>query len=513
MDQDAARGQFVPSELLDDGKVVHGKDGWLFVARDTNDVLAQHAGEHVLEAAQLERWSELLEGRRQLLAKRGIEYVFTVAPDTHSVYPDKLPDGVGHCERRPVTQLCELLAERRSEVRPIYPLAEMRAARAERLVCCPTDSHWTDFGAFVAYTQLANELERMVPMRKLSANDVVFVDDRLTGDLGSKLDPLHGDWTVICCLPRQTARLVSDNRVENTGAIISTICSDAPGSCVLLGDSYASAMLPFLAESFGRFTFMHTSALDLESIDPEAPDVVVSLMAERFLVIVPDDEHAPTVATHAARKLASGRARLRTHYWDVQLAPAAEVVDGLREELLAGGRFRDAAILSVVAHGGLRLREISGLRWRNIHEDGLLIPGARRAARAPGPKGGERWDVAEVDALRRDRFVPLSAPAIADLERWRVSLGEEPRPNSVVFPGPDRGRWNLAAWGAWERDVCGPFAAQLGLPELDLALVRHSFGARLVHAGQSEEEIAAQMGMSVAHAAGLYGRLLVAAKT
>ena len=67
------------------------------------------------------------------------------------------------------------------------------------------------------------------------------------------------------------ARLVADNRVFNTGRTIEYECADAPGTCVMLGDSFGYRMLPFLAESFGRLVFVHRPTLDFELIEAERP--------------------------------------------------------------------------------------------------------------------------------------------------------------------------------------------------------------------------------------------------
>jgi hypothetical protein len=49
--------------FADDGKVIAGKDGWLFLAYDGNRVLDQHLGRLRLSDVQLERWTSALEMR------------------------------------------------------------------------------------------------------------------------------------------------------------------------------------------------------------------------------------------------------------------------------------------------------------------------------------------------------------------------------------------------------------------------------------------------------------------
>jgi alginate O-acetyltransferase complex protein AlgJ len=318
-EEDGARPageEFVPAELVADGKVVLGRDGWLFLANDTTDVLAQHSGELVLDTEALDGWTALLERRKRLLAERGSEYLLLIAPDTHSVYPDKLPPGVSHQERRrPVVQLLDHLAERNCPVQPIYPLTELREARVAVDVCSRLDTHWNDVGAFVAYSRLADEVERLVPMRRLREDDVEFVmRPTKMGELGFKIHVEEMEIVPVAELANQSARLVQDNRVQNTGSVLSTACPDAPGSCLLLGDSYSWTILKYMAESFGRCTFVCTPTLDLEFLDRERPDVVVNLQAERHLIAVPDDDEGPGVAELAARKLSRRAMRRRAAY-------------------------------------------------------------------------------------------------------------------------------------------------------------------------------------------------------
>src|SRR5262249_55872643 len=147
---------YQPGRLLKDGKVLRGKEGWLFLAADKNDVLGQHTGEVVLDGAQLDHWRRLLEERQAALASLGASFLFVVSPNTPAVYDDKLPDWIRPAPKRPVHQIMEALAQPRNSraqpretVKVIYPLEELREARARRAVCCKTDSHWNEFGAFV----------------------------------------------------------------------------------------------------------------------------------------------------------------------------------------------------------------------------------------------------------------------------------------------------------------------------------------------------------------------------
>jgi len=294
------------SSAIRDDKVIEGKNGRLFLANDSNDVFRQHAGELCLTEEQLEAWEALLERRRSALANRGSQYLFAIAPDAHSVYPDELPDWVGTAARRPVHQLMDRAG---LPVPLVYPLEDLVAERANWPVYPRTSSHWDDFGGFLAYRRLCRAVVDL-PMRELSPTEIAFGELVLSLDLGVKMTPPRASSHVEAFVLDRTARLVLDNCVENTGSMIVTECLAAPASkCILFGDSYAEALLKFLAESFRRFVFAHSPTVDLELVERERPNLVVSLMAERFLIQVPDDAGAPSLVERERAKRKAGTVR------------------------------------------------------------------------------------------------------------------------------------------------------------------------------------------------------------
>lgn len=288
-----------------DLKVVGGGDGWLFLDNDKNDVMLQHAGKLRLSEEQLVRWRFTLESRIAWLEKRDIRYWFLVAPNPHSVFPEKLPDGAGSGERRPVLQLLRHLRER-SYARIVYPIEDL-VAEKHRCVYAKTNSHWTDFGAFIAYRCLMAEVSQSVAASVLTEEDLQFVELSKVGDLGAKLVPPESSLEahVIPCNGR--AEIVFDNRIHNTGRRIDYICDTAPPTtCLIFGDSFAHMLLPFLAESFGRLVFGHLASLDHTLVEEVRPDIVVSVLNERFLVQVPNDLDGENLAHHEAAKRADG---------------------------------------------------------------------------------------------------------------------------------------------------------------------------------------------------------------
>jgi alginate O-acetyltransferase complex protein AlgJ len=262
------------ARIVFDAKVVEGRDGYLFMADDNNGVLEQHSGRLRLNDVQLEGWRTGLERRTEVLAARGCAHVVMVAPNNHSVYPEKLPEHVESAPERPIHQLTAHLERSNSPVKLIYPLAELLAAKPQRQVCSRVDSHWTDYGAFLAYMRLMEDARSLVPTRRVDEEDVMFIDVPVAGDLGEKLDPPRSEQQGIARMRARHARMVYDNCVEGTGAIAVTTCDVAPPTtCLLLGDSYSYFLATFLSECWRRLVLAHAPTLDMTVVETVQPDI------------------------------------------------------------------------------------------------------------------------------------------------------------------------------------------------------------------------------------------------
>jgi SGNH hydrolase-like domain, acetyltransferase AlgX len=288
------------------GKVVRGTDGWLFLHRDTNRVMGQQSGEIRLDPNQLTQWRVLLDTRNAWVERQDARYVFLIAPNAASIYPEMLPDGFRSSSHRPVHQLLDHLSEHGSPTRTLYPEAELLAMKQVEAPYARNETHWTDPGAFRAYELLVDELAPGVDLHRLALDDLEVVRDIKHGDLGRQVEPPVEAEHVYTHVRDPSARLVSDNRVFNTGRTLVYECRAAPGTCVMLGDSFAYRMLPFLAETFGRLVFVHRPTLDFELVEAERPAAVVSLLTERFLVRVPFDQPFTPTRVYVRKKRAAG---------------------------------------------------------------------------------------------------------------------------------------------------------------------------------------------------------------
>lgn len=280
-----------------------GRDGWLFLRDDTNDVLGQHTGRVTMGSRRLEAWERVLAGRVETMQELGVTWVAQVAPDKEGVYAEMLPPEVVPAPRRPVHDFLDVAD--RVGAPMLYPLEELRArALAGTPVYYTTDTHWNQLGAHIAYRQICDELARRgTPVPVVEEADVEWVTTETEGDLGEKLRPPRSGPTTLAQLRTHTSSLVADNGVANHGRVM---VFEAPGTdrprAVAFGESFGNHLLVFLKESFSRLVYVHTSMVDRVRLEEERPDVVLSLPLERFLVDVPDDTDAHAKLVEAARR-------------------------------------------------------------------------------------------------------------------------------------------------------------------------------------------------------------------
>jgi acetyltransferase AlgX (SGNH hydrolase-like protein) len=298
----------VPQRIarVERGKVVRGKDGWLFLEHDSNRIMDQQSGRLRFRRHELLQWRYVLESRIAWLERIGIPYVFMVVPNAASLYPEMLPEGYETVEDRPINQLIGYLEESGSFAPVIYPLEELTRAKAEDLIWLKNDTHWNEIGAFAAYERLADELEKLMQIERVRRSDVEFEDSMVIGDLGAKLDPPEAAWRPLANVRDSRARLLADNRTWGGGREVIYERQGAPGSCFVFGDSYAYTIFPFLCESVGRLVFGHRPSLDFEMVMHERPSVVVNIMIERFLIRMPFDQPYRPLRALARDRLKKG---------------------------------------------------------------------------------------------------------------------------------------------------------------------------------------------------------------
>lgn len=274
--------------------VIVGNGGRLSLGQGTNNYLDQHLGLLTLSEDDVQRWKYTLELRDAWCKVRDISYAYLICPDTISVHVNDFLQQ--DAQLRPVMKL--LAAS--SDFSPIYPLGALMTARRQGVVCNTVDSHWSPFGAYVAYQQLQAQYSTL--LKKFDADELSIKHNAVTGDLGDKFSiKLVGEQSG-CAIKKPLAKLIWNNGVNNRGYMglwANYTKPDLPRAVIFM-DSYGWKIQSFLAESFSFMFVVHTPFFEWEAVELVKPDFVMNLQAERFILRVPDD-HSPEKALFTAK--------------------------------------------------------------------------------------------------------------------------------------------------------------------------------------------------------------------
>lgn len=172
-------------------------------------------------------------------------------------------------------------------------------------------------------------------------------------------------------------------------------------------------------------------------------------------------------------------------------------IEQLRRHLLAGPNGeRNAALVSVIAYGGLRPQEALALTWDAI---------GKRVIRVTEAAAFQELKETKNEA---PRSVKIMSPLRSDLERWAE---HSPSKSGLIFPDSRGGVWNENMYRSWARGAIATGSLGAIDERITPYTLRHSFATLLIHCGISISYVAEQMGNSVAitlkHYAGVFDDL------
>jgi len=272
-----------------DTTTMQGEQGWLYWARE--GMVENYTGRAQFTEQDLENWRRLLEARRDWLAQRGVKYIFVVAPNKETIYPEFLPKWV--VKNGQPGKLDQFLAYMRqhSTVAVVDLRPDLLAAKAQGATYYKTDTHWNNFGAFVAYQRLLQALQPQMP--ELKPLELNCFDRTPTlargGDLAicigqeydmpetqgitfRPLEPLHR---------LQQLPLVPRFAHDGMNESIVTQNPAQKGKVILFRDSFATAWIAFIGYHFNQAIFLGERVWDRAMLEREKPDLVIDEIVER----------------------------------------------------------------------------------------------------------------------------------------------------------------------------------------------------------------------------------------
>ncbi|RKJ41220.1 hypothetical protein D7X94_05340 [Acutalibacter sp. 1XD8-33] len=266
--------------------VALGKEGWLYYAETLDD----YTGADSLSPRQTWCIARSLKLAQDYVQSQGAAFVFTVAPNKASIYPEYLPDGLSPAPSEYSAPLAEVLQEQDVQYASLFEPLRTMSGRSEQSrslngepLYFALDSHWTNRGAALAHDVLLEALG--LPSEDAFGKAGGYQPSHL-GDLYEMLYPaslrLDLEFAFDPPLDFQYARPIRD--VDDL--TIETASASENGPLLMFRDSFGNALHSLMAESFSTALFSRAMPYNLERMESIGTEYVVVEIVERNLPLL-----------------------------------------------------------------------------------------------------------------------------------------------------------------------------------------------------------------------------------
>ncbi len=177
--------------------------GWIFEPGGTDGQLKDYYSKAIFTNNELSSIKNRLEEEKALLAKKHIPYIVIIVPKKQSIYPEYYPFKNDLVFDLKLNQLTNYLKSTTIDFIDLRPA--LLASKSEMPLYYRTDTHWTNYGAFIGYNELMKHFSitnpKIQPLEKLEKSDLVFQLDKYqiwNGDISGQFyqSPTHPDFGV-----------------------------------------------------------------------------------------------------------------------------------------------------------------------------------------------------------------------------------------------------------------------------------------------------------------------------
>jgi hypothetical protein len=305
---------------------VFGRESWIRLKNNTERLLGrlEIGGTYTADGRIMQAWSDFNQAsvNRNLTAMNAfasrygeVPVYFMLVPTSIEIYRDTLPESAPIASQKDFIRSCYDVLDELISI-DVLPLMH---EYSNSYIYCRTDHHWTSKGSYIAYTAAASamgftplELSRFnVENASNSFRGTLYsrtLDNSITPDIIKLYTLAEGDPEVTVIINDGISEStydslyfrekldVKDKYSTFLGSPvpvveISSSLSGAPRRLLVIKDSYAHSLIPFLAKNFSEITMVDMRFINMrysELFDVNDYDAVLFLYN---VVTFSEDEH------------------------------------------------------------------------------------------------------------------------------------------------------------------------------------------------------------------------------
>ncbi len=256
--------------------VIQGKDGYYFYT----DSLESYLGIPTMDARELYGTARMLALIQEYVEGQGGSFVFTVAPNKNTLYPQYMP--YYHKKIRDEGDL-EGLVKELKEAGVAYADLVEAFSEEDEVLYHRLDSHWNNKGAALAMGAVMDALGQA---HTDYAGMPYEVRRDFAGDLYEMVHPLGKEKDENIYYEREFTFDYGDGFQSTEDMKIHTTNPGKEHGAVVFRDSFGNSLTPFIAEEYGKGYFDRSVPYPVDTLEKEGADTLIFEIVERHLDIL-----------------------------------------------------------------------------------------------------------------------------------------------------------------------------------------------------------------------------------
>ena len=290
-------------------KTIVGKDGFLFLGNKYAAILDKAQGLYPYKIEDIDQWTDKLKAIQTWYEEKGIQFIFAIAPNKSSIYPEKLPDSIIYKQGGTITDDILTYAMKKN-IKVLDLRGVLQKKKGKDWLYFKTDTHWNNKGASIGYEATIHFLNNKYKEQYILPKHILNKTRQGSGDLADflkireKLSPEYEEnfafvfnAPVKVCLGNINIEELATEVCKITGNPILYISvqdqyvtsknAANPEKLLFIGDSFSTANSKPYNATFGTLWKFHHSRLYgkklADFVEKNQPDIVIYQIAERDL--------------------------------------------------------------------------------------------------------------------------------------------------------------------------------------------------------------------------------------
>lgn len=273
-------------------KVLVGENGWLLYTAEGE--MEDYQKTDLFTDEELSVFQQHLDSLSARYAEEGITLLVVIAPAKNTIYPERVPAQIPvlGSESRLDQLVSYLQANGQNQI--IDVRHALLAAKADKDVYYATDTHWNDYGAYIAYSAILRELNKNHPnlVAHPESDFEVTVRSPEPLDLSTNMGATSLPESRIQFAPRFDLHTTYKNINLGGRRLMFSYNPDVSlPNLILYYDSFFFRVIPLLGEHFhnGIYVQNYTGGglWNLSWVEEQKPDVVIIEFSERYIRDLP----------------------------------------------------------------------------------------------------------------------------------------------------------------------------------------------------------------------------------